>query len=251
MFWRFALRDLRGARAGLRLMALCLLLGVLALAGIGSLSSAILSGLSERGQLLLGGDVQFEVAQRVAAPEERQAFDQLGRVSEVIRMRAMASLPDMSRSVLVELKGVDTAYPLYGQFSLAPGALKPRPQGLEAVIAPGLADKLGLQPGSVVRVGAVAFTVVGIIAEEPDRAGAGFTYGPTFLVDSAGLAATGLVQPGSLFRQAIVSSCRLIAHQRQQLKQSPAAFPVRDGKCATGATARRARAVLSSGSASF
>ncbi len=199
MFWRFALRDLRGARAGLRLMALCLLLGVLALAGIGSLSSAILSGLSERGQLLLGGDVQFEVAQRVAVPEERQAFDQLGQVSEVIRMRAMASLPDMSRSVLVELKGVDTAYPLYGQFSLAPGALKPRPQGLEAVIAPGLAEKLGLQPGSVVRVGAVAFTVVGIIAEEPDRAGAGFTYGPSFLVDSAGLAATGLVQPGSLF----------------------------------------------------
>ena len=76
--WRLALRDLRGSRAGLRLMALCLFLGVAALAGIGSLSSAILSGLSERGQLLLGGDVQFEAAQRTASPQERDAFAKLG-----------------------------------------------------------------------------------------------------------------------------------------------------------------------------
>lgn len=125
--WRLALRDLRGSRAGLRLMALCLFLGVAALAGIGSLSSAILSGLSERGQLLLGGDVQFEAAQRTASPQERDAFAKLGQVSEVIRMRAMAAVPDNSRAVLAELKGVDAAYPLYGQLRMAPGALAPVP----------------------------------------------------------------------------------------------------------------------------
>ena len=197
--WRLAIRDLRGSRAGLRLMALCLLLGVFALAGIGSLSSAILSGLSERGQLLLGGDVQFEAAQRTATRQERQAFDRLGRVSTVIRMRAMAARPDDGRAVLVELKGVDNAYPLYGALQLAPGAVRPRPQGQEAAIAPALADKLGLGVGSQIRVGAADLTIIGVIAQEPDRAGAGFTYGPTLLVDAQGLAATGLVQPGSLF----------------------------------------------------
>ncbi|MFM7028931.1 MAG: ABC transporter permease [Chakrabartia sp.] len=197
--WRFALRDLRGARAGLRLMALCLFLGVAALAGIGSLSSAILAGLSDRGQLLLGGDVQFEAAQRSATAEERAAFARLGTVSEVVRMRAMASLPDASRAVLAELKGVDDAYPLYGQLRLQPGALAMRPAGLDAVVAPGLADKLGLRIGSRVSVGEATFRVVGIIAEEPDRAGAGFTFGPAIMVDPKGLAATGLVQPGSLF----------------------------------------------------
>ncbi|NBU85148.1 MAG: ABC transporter permease, partial [Sphingomonadaceae bacterium] len=110
--WRLALRDLRGSRAGLRLLAICLFLGVAALAGIGSLSSAILGGLADRGQLLLGGDVQFELAQRTAAPEERQAIDRLGCVSEVVRMRAMAALPDNSRAVLAELKGVDQALSL-------------------------------------------------------------------------------------------------------------------------------------------
>ena len=196
---RLALRDLRGAKAGLRLMALCLFLGVAALAGIGSLSSAILAGLADRGQLLLGGDVQFEAAQRSATPAERAAFDRLGDVSEVIRMRAMASLPDASRAVLAELKGVDAAYPLYGQLRLQPGALAARPSGLTAAIAPGLADKLGLKIGSRVTVGEATFQVMGIVAEEPDRAGAGFTFGPAILVDPKGLAATGLVQPGSLY----------------------------------------------------
>lgn len=199
LIWRLALRDLRGARAGLRLMALCLFLGVAALAGIGSLSSAILAGLADRGQLLLGGDVQFESAQRSATPAERAAFDSLGRVSEVIRMRAMASLPDASRAVLAELKGVDAAYPLYGQLRLRDGALAARPSGLSAAIAPGLAEKLGLKVGSRVAVGEATFQVMGILDEEPDRAGAGFTFGPAILVDPAGLAATGLVRPGSLY----------------------------------------------------
>ncbi len=47
---RLALRELRGGLNGLRLLALCLILGVAALAGVGSLASAITQGLSERGQ---------------------------------------------------------------------------------------------------------------------------------------------------------------------------------------------------------
>jgi putative ABC transport system permease protein len=199
MVWRLALRDLRGARAGLRLMALCLFLGVAALAGIGSLSSAILSGLADRGQLLLGGDVQFESAQRSATPNERVAFAKLGTVSEVIRMRAMASEPDSGRAVLAELKGMDAAYPLYGQLRLRAGALAARPSGMEAAIAPGLAEKLNLKVGSRVAVGEATLRVIGILDEEPDRAGAGFTFGPAIMVDQKGLAATGLVQPGSLY----------------------------------------------------
>ncbi|MBU6251919.1 MAG: ABC transporter permease, partial [Alphaproteobacteria bacterium] len=197
--WRLAFRDLRGSRAGLRLMAVCLFLGVAALAGIGSLSSAILTGLADKGQILLGGDVQFEAAQRTATPDERAAFAQLGQVSEVVRMRAMAALPDNSRAVLAELKGVDAAYPLYGSLRLQPGALTARPRGLEAAIAPALADKLGLKIGSSVRVGEAQLRVIGLIAEEPDRTGSGFTFGPAILVAPEGLAATGLVQPGSLF----------------------------------------------------
>ncbi len=197
--FRLAVRDLRGSKAGLRLLALCLFLGVAALAGIGSLSSAILGGLAERGQLILGGDVQMEVAQRLATDEERAAFRSFGHLSETVRMRAMAALPDGSQSILTELKGVDDAYPLYGKLVLEKGALAPRPSGLDVAIAPALGEKLGLKVGDAVRVGEAQFRVIGLIADEPDRVGEGFTLGPVILADWKGLEATQLVQPGSLF----------------------------------------------------
>ena len=199
---RLAIRDLRGGLAGLRLLAICLFLGVAALAGVGSLSSAIVAGLAERGQAILGGDIQVSVSQRAATPAEVGAFQALGRVSHITRMRAMAARLDGAESILVELKGVDKAYPLYGEFRLQPGALKPRPSGNEVAIGPELSDRLSLRVGDSLRIGNTSLRIIGLIAEEPDRVGQGFTLGSTALVDRAGLAATGLVQPGSLYTSA-------------------------------------------------
>jgi putative ABC transport system permease protein len=196
---RLALRDLRGGLAGLRLLALCLFLGVLALAGVGSLSAAIVAALAERGQEILGGDVQLVVAQRSATAEELAAFAREGRVSAITRMRAMAARPDGEESVLVELKGVDGAWPLFGTFRAPPGG---RPRGRQAAVGPELAERLGVGVGGRIRVGAAELTIGGLIAQEPDRVGQGFTLGSTVLVDRAGLAATGLVQPGSLYSSA-------------------------------------------------
>ncbi|HEY9555072.1 ABC transporter permease [Allosphingosinicella sp.] len=199
---RLALRDLRGGLTGLRLLAICLFLGVGALAAVGSLSSAIVTGLSEEGQSILGGDIQVEVVQRAATPEELAGLRAEGEVSHITRMRAMAARPDGADSVLVELKGVDGAYPLYGQFRLQPGALAPRPSGNQVAVAPELAERLRLHIGDNIRIGTASLTIIGLIAEEPDRVGQGFTLGSTALVDRAGLAATGLVQPGSLYTSA-------------------------------------------------
>lgn len=197
--FRFALRDLRGSKAGLRLLAVCLFLGVAALAGIGSLSGAILGGLEEKGQVILGGDVEFETAQRMADPAERAAFGKAGQLSETIRMRAMASTENGSAAVLAELKGVDAGWPLYGSFALKPGALSARFGGNDVAVAPELLEKLDLKIGQSFRMGEASYRIMGVIAEEPDRVGEGFTLGPVVLTDLAGMNASGLIQPGSLF----------------------------------------------------
>ncbi|WP_016744665.1 ABC transporter permease, partial [Rhizorhabdus wittichii] len=197
--WALALRDMRGGLKGLRLLIICLFLGVAGLAGVGSLSRAITAELDSRGQEILGGDIEMRVAQREAAPDERAAFARQGLVSETIRLRAMASRADAAAAVLAELKSVDDRWPLYGTLRLEPGALAPRPAGLDAMVAPALAERLSLRIGDSVRIGETSFRVAGLIAEEPDRVGEGFTLGPSILVSREGLAATRLVQPGSLF----------------------------------------------------
>lgn len=197
--WRLALRELRGGLAGLRLLALCLFLGVAGLAGVASLSSAIVAELDIRGQEILGGDIEMRVAQRQASAPERAAFARIGTVSESIKMRAMASNADGSNAVLAELKGVDDRWPLYGKLALQPGAIAARPAGLNVAIDPALADRLSIRTGDSIGLGNARFRVIGLIANEPDSAGEGFTLGPAIITDMAGLRATGLVQPGSLF----------------------------------------------------
>jgi putative ABC transport system permease protein len=197
--WRLALRDLRGGITGLRLLAICLFLGVAAIAGIGSLSSAIIGGLSAQGREILGGDVEVSLSQRPATPAERTELARLGRISESLKMRAMASRPDGSQSVLAELKSVDAAWPLYGRFAPAPGAIAQKPGPGQVAVAPALADRLQVRVGDTIRIGEAALRVSGIIAQEPDRVGEGFSFGPTAIVDGKTLGQTRLVQPGSLY----------------------------------------------------
>ena len=198
--WRIARRDLLGRFRGLRLLFLCLFLGVATLAAIGSLTSAITQELSQRGQGLLGGDVEIAMTQREAGEGDKAAFRRLGRLSETIRLRAMArgERPD-SAAVLTELKGVDSAYPLYGTLALQGGAYR-APLGPDRIlIGPALADRLDVKPGDRLVYGTATFTIADIIADEPDRLGEGFTLGPVAIVSLEGLRRTGLIQPGSLY----------------------------------------------------
>lgn len=195
---RLARRDLRARFRGLRLLLVCLFLGVGALAAIGSLASAIEGELASHGQVLLGGDVEFEIGQRRAEVDERRAIEATGRVSETVRMQSMA-IRD-TQSVPIELKAVDGVYPLYGRLLLADGRSVSAPSADTAWIGAALAERLGTRAGETIRLGNATFQVGGIISEEPDRLGEGFTLGPVVIVSMGGLARTGLVQPGSLYQ---------------------------------------------------
>ena len=189
---RLALRELRGGLSGLRLLAICLVLGVAALAGVGSLSAAIDGGIADNGQRLLGGDLAAQLTQRRATDPERAALARLGAVAEVVRLRAMAGSGDAR--VFAEVKAVDGAYPLYGALTLTNGArLVPG----SVAIAPAL---VGSVRDGRLTIGQASLRVAGVIATEPDGAGDGFGFGPHVLMRSEDLPATGLMAPGSLFR---------------------------------------------------
>lgn len=202
VLWRIARRDLSASFRGLRLLFLCLFLGVAALAAIGSLTAAITGELTRRGRELLGGDIEIALTQRYATEAERGVIRNLGEVSETVRLRAMAQ-SEGGPPMLVELKGVDTPYPLYGRLTVATadGArASPGPGPGEVLVERGLAERLTLTPGDVLKFGRAQFRVAGVLDAEPDRVGEGFSLGPAALVRLEDLPATGLIQPGSLFQ---------------------------------------------------
>ena len=198
-YWRIARRDLNARFRGLRLLAICLFLGVATLAAIGSLTAGIGDELSRRGQTILGGDVEVGVAQRSATSAELAALRTEGTLSETVRLRAMAIKADGSDSILAELKATDDVYPLYGQLTLSDGTAVKAPERGAVYIGPSLSDRLSLKVGDNIRFGEASLRVAGIIGDEPDRLGEGFTLGPVALVSLQSMADTKLVQPGSLY----------------------------------------------------
>ena len=200
--WRIARRDLHTGFRGLRLLFICLFLGVATLAAIGSLTAAITKELGSQGRTLLGGDIEVAMTQRQATAEDIASLRRYGTLSETVRTRAMAQRDDGASggpaAVLSELKGVDGLYPLYGAVELADGSYK-QPREDEILIDEALAERLSLRKGSRLRYGTASFTVAGVIAEEPDRVGEGFTLGPVAIVTIDGLRRTALIQPGSLY----------------------------------------------------
>ena len=198
---RLALRDLRSGFGGLRILLACIVLGVTAIAAVGSLSEAVRSGLEAEGQPLLGGDVEITIAQRQLDPAERQFIARWGEVSAVVSSRAMASSGD--HFALIEIKAADSNYPLYGSVGLsgAPNldaALALRVSRYGIAVDPLLMDRLGLALDDDLKIGDASFELRASITSEPDRIADGFVLGPRVLMSHAALATTGLVKPGSL-----------------------------------------------------
>ena len=196
--WRIARRDLRQHFRGLRLLVVCLFLGVGALAAIGSLTTAIRSQLDAQGQTLLGGDLEVTVWQRDLDAKESAFIERHGTLSRGYRLQAMASTSTAASPM--ELKAVDRQWPLYGRLKLSDGRRVGAPAAGRAWLAAGAAERLGVHIGDTVRIGTQQVAVSGIIADEPDRLSEGFQLGQTIIVPRAFPAAAGLIAPGSMYQ---------------------------------------------------
>jgi putative ABC transport system permease protein len=195
-----ALRELRSGLSGFHVFVACVALGVAVIAGVGALSDAMRAGFERQGEALLGGDVTLARPHRRAEPAERAWMAARGRVSETATLRAMARRLDGEEQVLVELKGVDAAYPLAGELRLAPAGAARLAQERTAAVEPILLERLGLKPGDRMQLGKVEVVLAATIVAEPDKIYDRLTFGPRVLVSLATLEATGLVEPGSLVR---------------------------------------------------
>jgi putative ABC transport system permease protein len=200
---RIARRELRGGLRGFAVFLACLALGVGAIAAVGMVRSAIQSGLTQQGAVLLGGDAQVKFTYRYASDDERAYLASIStKISEVVDFRSMAVAGD-SR-ILVAVKAVDDAYPLLGAVQMdgadsLPQAFAVQDGAAGAVLDGVLADQMGLAIGDRFKLGAAEFRLAARLISEPDSATSGFSIAPRVLLRRADLANSGLLGEGTLF----------------------------------------------------
>ena len=203
---RIARRELRGGLRAFWVFLTCLALGVGAIAAVGSVRSSIETGLEREGAVLLGGDAEIGFTYRFADDSELAWMEEHAeRISEIVDFRSMAtSAQDPSERSLSQVKGVDSAYPLKGSAGLSPDkslreALAEQDGLPGGVMAPNLADRLGLEPGDRFRIGGQEFRLGALLVSEPDRSAEGFGFGPRTIVHTEALRDAGLLAPGTLY----------------------------------------------------
>jgi putative ABC transport system permease protein len=201
---RFAWRELRGGLHGFGVFIACIALGVMAIAGVGSVAASLNDGLADAGRSILGGDLDFSLIQREASAPERSFLDAHGTVSAVATLRAMARTGD-GRSNLIEAKAVDGNYPLVDAVVTDPAMplaelFAQRGGAYGAAVDPALLARLDLKTGDRITIGNIAVELRAALKSEPDKIGGAIGLGPRVLMSEAALRATGLLQPGSLVR---------------------------------------------------
>lgn len=195
-----ALRELRAGGNGFAVFVACIALGVAVITGVGALGDAIRTSFEKQGAALLGGDVTLARPHARATEPERAWLADKGTVSESANVRAMARRPDGTEQALVEIKGVDAAYPLVGAVQLSDGLTLGEAlfKGDGVALEPILLDRLNLKIGDKVQLGRTEHTIRATILAEPDKIADRMTVGPRILIAAKNLPATGFVDPGSL-----------------------------------------------------
>lgn len=235
---RLAGRQMRAGFDGFVIFMLCVALGVMVIAAIGTLADSLTSGLERHGRTILGGDIALSRMHARADKRELAAMDRVANVSETSTMRVMARLPDGSDQTLAELKSVDDAYSLVGTVQLSGGVeLADALRGNGAAVEPILLERLGLKIGDRITVGEAQIEIRATIEKEPEGLADRLTYGPRVIVSLDTLQNTGLVQPGALVRWRYALSLEPetqnyepLLNAREKLKQglSDAGFTIAD-----------------------
>ena len=217
---KMAWRETRGAWRHFLYFFACIAIGVGALVGVSLFGTNVGRAVTKEARGLLGGDLEIRLTHPLSL-EGQAVLHSLGErgmafthVSELVAMTARptegSSLTQSTQ--IIELKAVESTYPLYGAIRLDP------PQSLDvllhpddpscgghscfgAVVQESLLIKMGLSVGDQLKIGQAMFLIAGIVRTEPDRMANAFSLGPRVMIAQEGLRAAELIKPGSRVRE--------------------------------------------------
>ena len=200
----------REGRAGMRRIgayAASVALGVAALVAVHSFSADVIRSIREESQLLLGGDLRLTsnapISDSVGSIAD-SVVTEGGRLSRVTGLVSMVYAPGNGATRLTQVRGVEGGFPLYGRVETTPPGIWSRlgEPGI-AIVDEAIPIQLGVGAGDTLQVGTSSFVILGTVRGLPTDIGFQSAIGPRVFVARSELAASGLLEFGSVARHHI------------------------------------------------
>ncbi|HYJ95806.1 MAG TPA: ABC transporter permease, partial [Vicinamibacterales bacterium] len=200
---RMALREIRASWQRLLFFFICIAVGVASIVAIRSVIQSVRQGLTREARAMTGADVVVRSDRPLgdgirAAVERERTSGRVSIVSEAVELVTMVRPTAIPTTRMVELRAVESTFPLYGTMTLQGKAYSHellRDHGV--LVRPELLAQLNLRDGDDLLIGTQAFHIRGVIQSEPGRNLGAFSLGSRVFIDFADLPSTGLLSFGS------------------------------------------------------
>ncbi len=224
--WGLAARLLvRDWKAGETLVLfVALLVAVAAMSAVGFFTDRVRQAMTQQASEMLAADLKVESDYPLDPDLKSRAIARNLDTAEIINFRSVVLAGDASS--LADVRGVTQGYPLRGEVRIA-DTLAGTPRTAVGVPAPGelwaepsLLARLGAEVGDELEVGRSRLRVTQTLEFRPDEGWRFMEIAPTLLLNYADIAATGLVQPGSVVEYELLFAGpeRVVATFRDELE---------------------------------
>jgi putative ABC transport system permease protein len=202
---KMSVREFRASWRRLLFFFLCVAVGVGAIVMLRSVIQSLRHGLMREARAMIASDVIVQT-NRAWTPELRGRIDAILSEAPILAETESIETPTMVRpeqgtavARMVELRGIEAAFPFYGTLALAHRAEYSHAllAGRGAIVGPELLVQLRMRVGERLLIGGQPFTIRGVIAQEPGRRIGAFSFGARVIIDLVDLRQAGLLGFGS------------------------------------------------------
>jgi putative ABC transport system permease protein len=194
-----AWRDTRTSRGRLLLFSSSIVMGVAALAAIGSLGTNLERAIEEQAKTLLGADLAISSRQPFSAEEETWMNQIGGEQSREISFSSMIYFPASGGTRLAQARALSGGFPFYGRLETEPPEAEAEfRQGRGALVEQNLLIQFGAKVGDDIRLGQLTLPIVGELRKVPCESAALAVVFPRVYLPMEDLSGSGLLVAGSL-----------------------------------------------------
>ena len=202
LLFHLAIKELKRQPRFAFLFIFNIALGLVGLLTLHTLKTAFETSVNDQAKPLLGGDLVVSARRPLLAEEQAILERELGSAKKALSVETLSMVAHGKKTRLIQLRGVDTAFPFYGELQLRKmGRVSRIGEALNKAggvwLHPELQVQLGVGVGDKIRLGDAEFEIKDIVEKDIPASASFFTLAPRIYLPLSKLDSTKLLREGS------------------------------------------------------